>query len=263
MESFSSLKSTLETGTGTSKAVQGPSYSFSGHKVEGYALDWSPMTEGRLASGDCNNKIYLWEPNPNGTWNISSNCFQGHQGSVEDIQWSPTEANVMASCSADQTIKIWDTRAYNKPALSVKAHERDINVISWNKKVSYLMISGCDDGSFKIWDLRNFKQDTPAAHFKWHTDPVCTVEWHPTEESVLAIGSSSQITIWDLSLEKDAEAENETGQKENPEFVVPPQLLFVHQGQKNIKELHWHPQIPGVLVSTGESGFNVFKTFNV
>jgi len=124
------------------------------------------------------------------------------------------------------------------------------------------MISGCEDGSFKIWDLRNFQPTTPAAHFKWHTSAITSVEWHPTEEAILAVSSADQLTIWDLSLEKDTEAEEEMGQKESDEYPVPPQLLFVHQGQEDIKELHWHPQIPGAIVSTAESGFNIFKTFN-
>lgn len=49
-----------------------------------------------------------------------------------------------------------------------------------------------------------------------------------------------QVTVWDLSVEEDDEAAMAQEEGEEP---LPPQLLFVHQGQEDIKELHFHPQV--------------------
>ena len=39
---------------------------------------------------------------------------------------------------------------------------------------------------------------------------------------------------------------------------VPPQLMFVHQGLDDPKEAKYHPQIPGLVMTTAADGFNVF-----
>lgn len=40
--------------------------------------------------------------------------------------------------------------------------------------------------------------------------PVVTVEWHPTDSAVFASGGAdNQISLWDLSVEKDPEAGSE------------------------------------------------------
>ena len=73
-----------------------------------------------------------------------------------------------------------------------------------------------------------------------------------------ASGSDDQVTLWDLAVERDQDVS-----KPGEEPDVPPQLLFIHQGQTDIKEIHWHKQLPGVVISTAHSGFNIFRTISV
>ena len=144
-------------------------------ETEGFAVDWSPVAPGVLATGSCDSSIYVWDvnaeaaasamasagaaPDMSAVWHVrTDNPFTSHKDSVEDIQWSPNEATVFASASVDKTVRIWDTRAKGKSMLHITAHEADVNVISWSRLVSSLLVSGSDDGSFKIWDLRSFKR---------------------------------------------------------------------------------------------------------
>lgn len=238
-----------------------PAFVFRGHRSEGFGIDWCPTEQGVLATGDCNKDIHIWKPTDDGSWTVDQVPLIGHTASVEDIQWSPNERNVMATCSVDKSIRIWDTRASPQKACMLtaeNAHDSDVNVISWNKSEPFIA-SGGDDGVLKIWDLRQFQNKTPIAIFKHHTDHITTVEWNPLDSTVLASGGDDdQIALWDLSVEKDESQANDVQLKD-----LPPQLLFIHQGQKEIKELHFHPQINGVILSTAHSGFNVFKTISV
>eukprot|EP00043_Microstomoeca_roanoka_P014072 m.138609 g.138609 ORF g.138609 m.138609 type:complete len:460 (-) comp15918_c0_seq3:3248-4627(-) len=235
-------------------------FTFSGHKEEGFAMDWSKVAKFKLATGDCSGRIHVWDYHEGGMWAVSGKAGR-HQASVEDIQWSPNEETVLASCSADTTIRIWDTRQGLREAIKWKAHDSDVNVISWNTREQASFLSGGDDGIFKLWDFRMFgaQEIKPTGVFKWHSKPITSVEWHPTDSTVLAVsGEDDQISLWDTAVENDDSAEQQTYNGR----AVPPQLLFVHQGQEDIKELHWHPQIPGLLVSTAGTGFNVFKTIS-
>lgn len=101
-----------------------PLYSYSGHRDEGFALDWSSKAPGInkilynikkklninsfflflgfLASGDCKGNIHTWKPSESG-WVVNLHSLGGHKESVEDLQWSPNEVNVLASCSVDKS----------------------------------------------------------------------------------------------------------------------------------------------------------------
>lgn len=238
------------------------------HKAEGYAVDWSPLHPvGKLLTGDNDGLIYATTRTDGGGWVTDTRPFQGHTNSVEDLQWSPSEASVFASASSDGTVRVWDVRSKSrKPALTMQISNTDVNVISWSRKTTHLLASGADDGEWAVWDLRQWKpsssptpeKPTPIANFNYHKEQITSIEWHPTDDSIMAVAAGDNtVTLWDLAVELDDEESKDTAGVQD----VPPQLLFVHY-QKMVKELHWHPQIPGSLVATGDE-FSVFRTISV
>lgn len=264
-------------GTSISAQQNKPLHVVRAHRSEGYAIDFSPMpasnaaTTARLLTGDNDGLIFLTVRAQGGWRTISDGPFTGHEGSVEDIQWSPSEGSVFASCGGDGTVRVWDVRKRRAPVITVAASKPgvDINVISWSRRATHLLASGADDGEWSVWDLRQWKAaagagsgalpgQTPLASFSYHREPITTIEWHPTDDSIIAVGSADgTVTLWDLAVELDDEESKDTGGVED----VPPQLLFVHY-QQGVRELHWHPQVVGSLVATGEE-WGVFRTISV
>ena len=76
---------------------------------------------------------------------------------------------------------------------------------------------------------------------------------------MLAVTSAdNKMSLWDFSVEID-EADAEGQDDDLLEMQIPPQMMFLHQGQKNIKELRFHPQYANVMATTAEDSFNIFR----
>jgi ribosome assembly protein RRB1 len=246
-----------------------PIFTHRGHAAEGYALDWSTINQ-QLVTGDILGGIHVWQPqNDTGAYSVSQLARGDNTEdslSVEDLQWSPTEATVVAAATCGGYVRIYDTRAPNRAMVSHKISSADVNVVSWNRRVTNLLATGNDDGVLSVWDLRQFansKSGTsgtavePLARFAPHTTPMTSVEWHPTDESMLACSDDVGTYVYDLSVEED------DGGNATEQIDVPPQLLFVHSGSEQFKEVHWHPQITSCLMTTALSGFSVFIPSNL
>lgn len=194
--------------------------------------------------------------------------------SVEDIQWSPTESTVLASAHCHGGLKIYDTRRAKQAMLthSTTSNGVDLNVIAWNHNVSNLLATGADDGVFSVWDLRTFssnaQQKEPLARFTCHNTPITSLEWHPTDESMILVSDDNGAYVYDLSIETDdvdtmEQTKMNGSDDDGDDEEIPPQLLFVHAGSSLVKECHWHPQIPSLIMSTAQTGFSVFVPSNL
>ncbi|KAI5962258.1 rrb1 [Candida pseudojiufengensis] len=249
------------------KSSKRPIYTIRAHgNVEGYGLDWSPLINtGALLTGDVTGRIHL-TTRTTSNWVTDKSPFFASQSSIEDIQWSTGESTVFATAGCDGYVRIWDTRSKkHKPALSVKASDSDINVISWCSKINHLLASGHDDGTWSVWDLRNFTQPnpTPVASYNFHKAPITSISFNPLDESIIAVSSEDNtVTLWDLAVEADDDEISQQRKEIQELHDIPPQLLFVHW-QKDVKDVRWHEQIPGCLVSTGGDGLNIWKTISV
>jgi ribosome assembly protein RRB1 len=163
---------------------------------------------------------------------------------------------VLGSCSTDRSIRFWDLRNNNSNStiLIENAHSSDVNCISWNNFSEFLVASGGDDGTFKIWDIR-YINNGPITNIQWHKGPITSLQWDNFEDSQIAIASEdNRLSIWDFAVEPD---DNQLFDYNNKE--IPQQLVFLHQGQENIKDIKFHPIFKNFITSTAQSGINVFK----
>ena len=205
-------------------------------KTEGYALDWSPLIpSGKLLTGDNDGLIYATTRTDGGGFVTDTTPFAGHKGSVEELQWSPSERHVFASAGSDGTVKIWDARSKSRrAAVDVRVSGADVNVLSWSRQTTHLLATGADDGEWAVWDLRQWKpsssstsskKPTPVASFAFHKEQITSVEWHPTDDSIVAVAAGDNtVTLWDLAVELDDEESKDTAGTSD----YPPQLLFLH-----------------------------------
>jgi ribosome assembly protein RRB1 len=247
------VQSYLDKSKPTTPNDKNPIFTHS-HGIEGFAMDWSTVAMGQLATGDCHGGIHIWTLGNSHHFHVSPS-YQSEQ-SVEDLQWSPTESTVLAAAECAGHVKVYDIRAPHRAMLSHAIGDCDINVLAWNRLVGNLVATGHDDGALCVWDLRNtFKE--PLARFTSHKTPITSVEWHPTDESMLVASDDNGVYIYDLSVEEDECGE----QEENEE--LPTQLLFVHSGSSQFKEVHWHPQIASCCMTTSLNGFSIFIPSNL
>lgn len=253
-----------------------PFFVYSGHSTEGYAMSFNKKEYGTLATGDCSGAIHIWNYHNNNnsyyydqnSWSVEP--YYKSEYSIEDIQWSPTENTVLCSAECNGYVNIYDTRCKGRSMLHtlISPNYKDINVLSWNEKVTNLLATGTDDGVFSVWDLRTFSSAgknndslKPLARFQPCKKPITSLEWHPTDESMIIVSDEDTTYVYDLSVEVDDD--EQVNKQDDNNLDVPPQMLFMHCGNQMTKEVHWHNQISSMVMTTSLNGFNVFIPSNL
>lgn len=184
-----------------------------GHQREGFGLSWSPLDEGRLATGNEDTTVKTWDiksgfSKTNKSISASA-TYTVHSATVNDVQCNPIHNMWIGTASDDLTWQIIDTRLDNKSALYRKeAHKDAVNCIAFHPEAETLMVTGSADQTIGLWDLRNTKDKLHS--FEGHKDQVMSLQWHPQDTSILASSSyDRRICMWDLSRVGDEQTPDE------------------------------------------------------
>jgi ribosome assembly protein RRB1 len=182
--------------------------------------------------------------------------FKASNSSVECVGF---ENDIIITGSTDHTVK---TFSISGELIETISNDSDINALDVRNSI---LIFGDDNGKIHKVDLKT-KEKTVI---EWHHTPISFVRWRDNE--IFATGSEEQVCIWDLSLtdeeqsNKDErskilntnEVESESKDNANDDLKdFPTSLLFVHQGQRNYKDVCFNEK---KVITTSEDGLCVFE----
>jgi histone-binding protein RBBP4 len=221
------------TPTKDSSAVGDDSFlTLKGHDNEGFALCWSKLDDGTLASGAEDSKILVFETG-SGSNQPSVEWADSHEGTVESVNFHSKNRGILISCGTDKKLKVWDVRQKHVTTSLDDAHKDEINAVEFCPFNEFLVGSGGSDKVVNLFDTRKFTRPIYSLE-GGHMEDITNVKWSPFSECILASsGNDRKVCLWDLSRIGDEIVNEDLADG-------PPELMFVHGGHTGrINDFSW------------------------
>lgn len=235
-----------------------------GHENSVEDIKWSPQDADVLASCSVDKSVRVWDLRQS-TLTKCVNCItDSHKSDVNVIDWNIRNKDLIVSGGDDGVVKVWDLRYVRKndkevlPVAQFDYHKKPITSLEWDPNDDTVMAVASEDDRLTLWDLAVEKDDE-------HEEVEMDIDEKKSAD-VEADGDQSSSSS-SSSDEEDGD-EEEVPEEDGVEYgdlnfkTIPEQMLFLHQGQAEIKEVHWHPQLNGLIISTALNGINIFKTIS-
>ncbi|KAI9208870.1 WD40-repeat-containing domain protein [Polychytrium aggregatum] len=173
---------------------------FNTAKFNGYAVEYSPYFEHRLACASASNfgiigngRLWILNVSPN---NVAVEKFYDTQDSIFDCAWSELHENHIATCSGDGSVKLWDTTLMDFPIRNWSEHGKEVSSIHWNLVKKDVFLTASWDQTIKLWHP---DQPHSIATFRDHAHCVYAAIWSPRKSDVFVSASGDQTAkLWDI-----------------------------------------------------------------
>ena len=192
----------------------------------------------------------LWQRETEASLNYSqcSQMYISRRGPVTSVEWCPFESSVLTTTSGDGQLVVWDLALERDPEEEA-ALVASMNAASPDELPAQLLFVHLGQVCLPppVWFPHSYVCMCTYPLPTWlHQDEV-------TPERTRFSGSGIMHAVM------HCEAHTGRDQSSIARTVTAVSCAL----QSDIKEAHWHPQIPGMIISTALSGFNIFKPANV
>jgi len=158
-------------------------------KTLGNSLTVALDQDGKLATGDEDGKVLLWQVADG----IQLITCQGHSGCVKSVAFSH-QGKLLASCSDDQTVKLWDVNT-GECLKTLTGHAQSVNCICFSPDGKTLA-SASNDESVRLWDTRSGQ----CLHIlTGHTQKVVFVAFDSHSRTLASSSDDQTLRLWDIT----------------------------------------------------------------
>eukprot|EP01083_Nonionella_stella_P280728 955014_1 len=157
-------------------------------------VKWCPNKFETFATSATNSTVILWNLSYVGS-KMQLRILNDHSRTVNRICWH-SNGTTLLSASQDGTTKLWDTRTRDPAAHTFCGESQSVRDVQYHPSQTHSFACSFDSGAVQIWDDRK-----PSNWVKQirghHAGPVLAIDWHPSDENLLATGSRDKtIKIW-------------------------------------------------------------------
>lgn len=157
-----------------------------GHTAWVASVAISPCGQ-KVASGDGDGEIRLWDPN---SCELKA-TLSGHSAVVECLAFS-ADGKLLASGSRDNTVRIWSTDAAEEK-LVFTGHAGDVNCVRFSPDGG-TVASGSDDDAAVLWDPATGSVTSTLKS----TSDVRSLAFCSDGTTLAIVNANGSVTLWDF-----------------------------------------------------------------
>lgn len=147
-----------------------------------------------LATAATNGVVSVWDLSKFGRQKQLM-TYNEHERTAHSVSFHGTEPHFLISGSQDGTIKRFDTR-YEKSVTTFHSNSESVRDVKFSPQNPFIFAAASENGQVQLWDTR--RTEKCISQFTAHSEPIYTMEFHPTNEWLATGSRDKQIKIWKL-----------------------------------------------------------------